>query len=704
MSPHLPCAPLAAHGARTRAATLLLLASVALPIGASQSTALAQEATALPDVQVDGDDSTTSLTVATEAQARAAIERTPGGAEVVPDTAWRDGRALTIKDMLDFVPGVFAQTKWGEDTRLSIRGSGVSRNFHLRGIQLFQDGIIPLNSADGGGDFQEIDPTAFRYVEVFKGANGYQFGANALGGAINFVTPTGRDSKGFEARIDAGSFDFYRFQASAGGAMGTADGFITASALTSGGYRQHSAGDSVRASGNFGWRPSETFETRFFFNANDIEQQIPGAVSKTAALTDPQAANPTNVKLDYQRNIQSARLANKSAWVVSDTTRLEFGGFVSDKSLDHPIFQVLDNQYVDYGGFARLVDERQVAGFANRLTAGITTAIGNIDAKRYVNQYGNPGALTFAASEDATTTTVYAEDNFYLTRSFALVGAFQYLTATRERTGIYNAATGEQDYTLFLPKGGVVWDVGPGAQVFGNISNSGEVPTFSELTNFASPILSNLKAQTATTYEIGSRGRSEDFTWDVSLYRSNVMNELQCDASSIPGMCTVVNLGYTVHQGVEAGFGGTLLKGIWEHGAAPDKVWFNLAYTYSDFFFDNDPVWGDNQLPGIPPHYIRAELLYKHPSGFYAGPNVEWVPTPYYVDDANTLNTAAYALLNFRIGYDKGGPFTAYIDARNLFNTAYIATVSVTGRATQTSALFEPGNGRSVYAGIRYTW
>ncbi|QRG05410.1 TonB-dependent receptor [Xanthobacter dioxanivorans] len=698
--PTPPRAPSAARRGRLLAATACLTSLTALP-------AVAQSVTTLPEVVVEGSQQKPQpapLTVATEAEARAAIERTPGGAEVVPDTAWRDGVSLTIKDMLDYVPGVFAQTKWGEDTRLSIRGSGLSRNFHLRGVQLFQDGIIPLNSADGGGDFQEIDPTAFRYVEVFKGANGYQFGANALGGAINFVTPTGRDAQGSEVRLDAGSFDFFRLQASTGGAQGPFDGFFTASALTSGGFREHAAGDSVRASGNVGWRPSETFETRFFFNANDIEQQIPGAVSKAAALTDPQAANPTNLKLDYQRNIQSVRIANKTTWVMNDSTRVEFGGYLSDKSLDHPIFQVLDNEYIDFGGFARLVDEREIAGFANRLTTGINLAIGSIDAKRYVNVYGNPGALTFAAQEDATTTTFYAEDNFYLTRTFALVGAFQYLTATRDRDGIYNAVTGSKDYDLFLPKGGFVWDIGPGAQVFANISNSGEVPTFSELTNFASPILSNLKAQIATTYEIGSRGRGEDFTWDVSLYRSNVQNELQCAATSVPGMCNVVNLGYTVHQGVEAGFGATLLKGLWDKGPNPDKVWLNFAYTYSDFFFDNDPVWGNNQLPGIPPHYFRAELLYKHPSGFYAGPNVEWVPTPYFVDDANTLNTAAYALLNFRIGYDNGGPLSAYVDARNLFNTAYIATVSVTGTATQTSALFEPGTGRAIYAGMRYTF
>lgn len=130
-----------------------------------------------------------SLTVPTTAEARAEIARTPGAVDIVADDEFtRSTPARTIKDVLDFVPGVIVQPKWGEDSRLSIRGSGLSRNFHLRGIQLYMDGI-PINTADGFGDFQEIDPSVFRYVEVFKGANALRFGTNSLGGAINFVMP-----------------------------------------------------------------------------------------------------------------------------------------------------------------------------------------------------------------------------------------------------------------------------------------------------------------------------------------------------------------------------------------------------------------------------------------------------------------------------------------------------------------------------------
>ena len=112
-----------------------------------------------------------SLTVPTARQALSDIQRTPGGVAIIQAEDYKAMTpAVTLKDVLDFVPGVFVQPKWGEDSRLSIRGSGLSRNFHLRGMQLYMDGI-PINTADGYGDFQEIDPTAYRYVEVYRGAN-----------------------------------------------------------------------------------------------------------------------------------------------------------------------------------------------------------------------------------------------------------------------------------------------------------------------------------------------------------------------------------------------------------------------------------------------------------------------------------------------------------------------------------------------------
>ena len=59
---------------------------------------------------------------------------------------------------------------------------------------------------------------------------------------------------------------------------------------------------------------------------------------------------------------------------------------------------------------------------------------------------------------------------------------------------------------------------------------------------------------------------------------------------------------------------------MFAHGARPDQLWLNVAYTFNDFHFDDDARFGDNVLPGAPRHFLRGELLYKHPRGSSSDP------------------------------------------------------------------------------------
>jgi len=642
------------------------------------------------------------LGVKTADQARQDIQQTPGGVAIVAAEDYKNNSvANTIKDVLGYVPGVFAQPKWGDDTRLSIRGSSLSRNFHLRGVQLYMDGI-PINTSDGYGDFQEIDPTAYKYVGVYKGANALQFGANSLGGAINFVTPTGRDAKVNSAGIDMGSFGYRRFQGSVGGASGPWDAFFTASNQSAEGFRDHSYGHSTRASGNIGYQFSPDFETRFYINANDVRQRIPGSVTRASALTSPETAAPANISMDQQRNIDTVRLANKTTIRFGATT-VEFGAFAVDRHLMHPIFQWLDYQYKDYGGFAKATDDRIIGGYRNRFVAGVNVINGDIDNKQYQNIGGYKGTLLSSSLDKSKNTSVYAENSFYFLPNVAAIGGTQFLYATRDRTARFGAtSSGSTEFNLWSPKAGLLWDIDPTWQAFANISRSAEVPSFGEGSAMIGIPFYLIRPQTATTYEIGTRGRRADLTWELTGYRAEIKNELQCLTTiQTPGSCTVINADRTVHQGIEAGLGVAVFKNIFTPDA--DKVWVNLAYTYNDFRFDNDPAFGNNQLPGAPRHFLRAEALYKHANGFYIGPNIEWVPQAYYVDNANSFTSQAYAIWGLKAGVDDG-KYSMYLEARNIANTAYVASASIAQIANASSALFEPGSGRAIYAGMKVRW
>lgn len=203
----------------------------------------AAESKTLPKVMVEGVSEPT-LTVPSMTAAAADLARVPGGTGLVDGDTVRQGRASTLRDALDFTTGVYVQSRFGsEEARISIRGSGLQRTFHGRGLKILQDGT-PLNLADGSVDMQSIEPLSTRYIEVWRSANALRYGGTTLGGAVNFVSPTGRDASPFQSRLELGSFGYVRGQVSSGFSSGPADYYASLTHFTQDGYRQHAAQDT----------------------------------------------------------------------------------------------------------------------------------------------------------------------------------------------------------------------------------------------------------------------------------------------------------------------------------------------------------------------------------------------------------------------------------------------------------------------------
>src|SRR5207344_273585 len=160
----------------------------------------------------------------TREQARQEIERTPGGAEIVGSKEIEQSRASNLKDVLDFVPGVLVRPRFGaaDESQLSIRGSGLRDNFHLRGINVLIDGF-PYGNADGFSDFESLELLNTRYIEVWKGANALRFGGNTMGGAINFISKTGLTAGLIESRVEGGSYCFFKGYLATGQVYGQLD-------------------------------------------------------------------------------------------------------------------------------------------------------------------------------------------------------------------------------------------------------------------------------------------------------------------------------------------------------------------------------------------------------------------------------------------------------------------------------------------------
>lgn len=449
-----------------------------------------------------------SLTIPSEAEARRRIDTTPGGVQVIDDEEYLIGRSSTLQDALGFATGVIALPRFGaEEARLSIRGSGIQRTFHLRGIVLLQDGV-PLNQADGGGDFQAVDPLATRYIEVWRGANALAYGSSTLGGAINFVSASGHDWPPFQARLEGGSFGYVRSQVSTGIVSGQSDFFGSLTTFNQDGYRDHSQQNTPRAFLNYGYRLRDDLETRFYLSVVNSDSQLPGNLTKRQMQTDPKQANPVNLQQNYQRDFTLVRVANKTVYLVDATSRIEASVYYSYKDLFHPIFQLLDVKSDDYGLELRYLSQAPLFGHGNRLVLGFWPQQGLANDDRYVNRAGARGAPTNSTRQTATNLVLFGEDQFeVLPRTWFVLGA-QATEARRKLEDRLITGSGNESfdatYRGVSPKVGVRYDATPTVQFFGNVSRSFEPPSFGELAG--GPGITQVQEQTATTYEIGTRG------------------------------------------------------------------------------------------------------------------------------------------------------------------------------------------------------
>jgi iron complex outermembrane recepter protein len=681
---------------------LLVLTHFISPAFAEQS-----KTTTLPEVLVT--DRKTSSVVPDTAAARDEMRQTPGGVSVVAKEDYATGRASTPQDILGWVPGLHVQQRdtASLESRISVRGSGLQRAFHLRGINLLQDGI-PLNQADGGGDAQRIEPLAVDYTEVFRGGNALRYGGTTLGGAINFVSPTGYSADLFQSRLEFGSFDYIRSQISSGQVLGPWDYYASMSQFKQDGFRDHTDQDNYSVYSNVGYKLNDQVETRVYVTFIEAKSKLGGGLTKNQLFTDPEQGNATSISQNRKRDFEFLRVASKTTF-TNDPQKLDLTGFWSSYDLFHPISPVIYQDDDDWGGEARYSNEEDLFGRKNDFVLGLGSSIGYVDDDRYNNVGGEPVGTAAEFDNTAFNLNLYGEDHFYVVDPMALVAGAQGIYSTRDVLDYFmpnGDDSGYTSYRSFNPKAGVLYDVTETVQAFFNYNKSFEPPSFSELANSAGDYRPN-KAQSSDTLEVGTRGTHDRFEWDATYYHSTLDNELLTINTPTGTVLGTINApSETIHQGVELGAGVRLWDELIVHNAdRKDEVSLRLLYNWNDFRFGGDPTFGDNQLPAFPEHFFKAEVLYEHPNGVYFGPNLERTFEEYPIDMANTFFADPYSIWGFKAGYRTKKGLSFFFEAKNLSDEIYAASTGIVANAAGLDqAQFNPGTGRSYFGGVEWKW
>src|SRR5690606_41213578 len=114
--------------------------------------------------------------------------------------------------------------------------------------------------------------------------------------------------------------------------------------------------------------------------AADIKQDSPGALTLDQALKTPRMASNSAVTGDQARDLTVKRLTLQTRWRFNESTLFEGALWGWEKSLYHPIFQVVDQESTTRGAFARIDWTGQIGGLRADAFYGFSWRDGAIDA------------------------------------------------------------------------------------------------------------------------------------------------------------------------------------------------------------------------------------------------------------------------------------------------------------------------------------
>jgi iron complex outermembrane receptor protein len=579
---------------------------------------------------------------------KAELARRPASNILIEEKQITESRAFNLQDILQFAPGVRFQSRFGADEgQFQIRGTSLRNNFHHRGINILINGIF-FGDADGFSDFESIDLLAYERVEVYKGANALRYGANTIGGAINFVPRTGYSASRAQARVEAGSFGTVIGQVSSGKAVPfklgnldvTGDYYISATGNRQDGFQDNAQQGRQRINANFGLQLGSHQEVRAYVLQANVSERIPGSLTTQQLFTNrTQAGGQTpggmnnffacttsNQTCKWSRYYNLARIGVAYRNDFAPQQFFELIPYYQYQHLDHPIFQTIRQDNGNVGGEIRYGNTKTLFGHNHDLIVGQQLRYGDQHQRRFEQQGGSILREAQNAYFRSTYFGTYAEDKLDATRNLTLVVGLRWDYSIRQANvqafGIFppavpfcpNALTdpscpsGVQQTTASLahfnhvsPKVGFVYRISPTSQIYGNISNAYEPPLNLELNSPVSPNgqpnlagFLNLDAQRGWQYELGTRGTTADqrLSWDITVYdiemRKEILTANILQTGTTNPLNTFLNANDTRHTGLEAGAGYVVKRGVFAKDGKGDALTTRVAYTWSRFVFTQD--------------------------------------------------------------------------------------------------------------------
>ena len=476
------------------------------------------------------------------------------------DRIQRGTQQLALDEALAGVPGLYLQNRYNfaQDLRVALRGFGARSAFGIRGVKVIVDGI-PETLPDGQAGVDSIDLGSTERIEVLRGPSSSLYG-NASGGVIAIETERAGEDPFVEGSIAAGELGYQKYQLKVGGQADRWDYLVNVSSQELDGYRDHSFSEGRLLNTKVGVQLTERDRLTIAFNHTDQPTaDDPGGINAAQAMADRRSARDRNVLFDtgealdqqrigfvYQRDGSSGDLTVRNYYVWRDfSNKLPF---VGGGSVD------LDRFFYGVGLQYSLDD---ILPEAWSLTVGLDVDRQDDDRRRFENNEGTLGALTFDQDERVDANGFFAQTSYRINDRWALSAGLRYDEITFDVRDNFlgdGNDSGKVSFDNVSPSLGVSVGVGEGV-LFANYSNSFETPTTTELANpdGSGGFNRSLDPQEADNFEIGYRLAMSGVSLELAAFKIDLEDELiPFELAQFPGRTFFGNAGRSEREGLEA--------------------------------------------------------------------------------------------------------------------------------------------------------
>ncbi|MCQ8896182.1 TonB-dependent receptor [Limnobacter humi] len=598
------------------------------------------------------------------------------------------------------VPGLVINNRnnFAQDLQISIRGFGARSTSGVRGVRLFSDGI-PATMPDGSGQISHFSLSSAESIEVLRGPFSSLYG-NSSGGVINITTRDPEPGQRLEAGLVFGSDHARKSTLQFNTGSENFGWVLDASQFETNGYRDHSQARRDNINSKMVFKLDSTKVT-WVVNAVDIpEAQDPLGLTAAQLASNRRQAGTNAVASNSRKSVQQMQTGLVIDHSFNADTGLVFTPYSGERQIRQVVASgtVIDLNNDFYGADLRLRHRFALLGAPLLLNTGLTAGVleqtrqGQSAENQPINRYEQNSARQLDQ---------YVQAEWLFNEQWSLLAGLRNSSIDIESKDQFltnGDGSGAKDYGKVTTNLGVNYYLSPTQNLYAAYGQGFETPTLLETAYQNVPgapnFNPNLNASESQQYEVGYKARHGSTKVNAALYAVDTRDEIVVK-SAAAGLTSFQNAGRTWRQGVELGLQHRF-NAQWASALAAN--WITAEYKSS-----NTALTAGNALPSIPKQSLFGELTYQASEQLETAVEYRHIGRM-YANDANTAQTDAADLLNWRITHNQslgdGWRLRTYARVDNVLAQRYVGSVIVNQAQQQ---FYEPAAERQVLVGVSVT-